>query len=1142
MFLKSTHHLVPGIVFLSGLLLVASCEADKSYDLDSKPIDLSMTLVEEGVSVSLGDSEKISLGQLINSAGESINDVIKTNENGEYFLKYDGAVSLNDRLAELDLANLAVIDGISLGKQEFEYKIGDFDPDKFKVPAGEYKIKRELDGIDIVNVKTQSISASAEGLGYKAGLDQYKDVVTGNEALDLSTSIGEIPYNEVLLEKATVSEFVAAWPMETVPVPKEYLPDIKLQEKEVAIAMEPVVLDENITKISNVKVNSNAKLVIDIKLNNVCFTQGSIVPAVKLDFSKVLKLKNVEGNIIDLSSITLTNAGEWKGSGEYVVEGLVQDEFEGSISLGEKVKVSGEVKVNDAVTTKTKFAQTQGDMSLSIVAHFTDFTIESADLAIKADPVTPSETVSLGDYEDFELPPSIDDVKTIILDETKPFKFKITPSNLDIFKQINLPYTFTFNFPSNIIVKDAVDGKLTFSGDFANGAVEKEIVIQELRPTVKNKMLSLKANVEISANVTPQNIVINSANIPTSADKDLSLEVSFEGTPVIKDYQIQLGDNDEEVKLNDTLELDADGLGDFSNIRITAEGSPVLTIGFQIPSVKEHTLKPGSNGLTISLPDVMVFDASGIDSKYNFNEATNSITLRDAFPKQVSLPIKGLLVKPIKENGKTIIRSAYSADGSISIPPAEVSQSDLEDTFGQEVSLSISVPEIKAKSISLDEQLKFDIDERFKLTVKNLPEQLKRIDEIVLDEVYATMEAAFDGLPTSGESPVNVDLTVTLPDFVAPNVIPIKGGIVNGKLTAQPVKIEKLYGLDLTANPEIEGNIVIAGSITLDGATINLAELKSEVKVTIDASIQNQNGKLAVKKASGMFEYNIEEETSLSLDDIPAELKGDNLCLDLANPVMNIELSSNLGIPMTASLELIPYVAGQPVEANKIVLENVALPYSTDPDKTDVKKYSICKAASSAAAGHEFLAADITGILRELPDDIKVKLSANIDPARTSILIPSATYTMDINYGIEVPLAFGDKFFFSTDTEFDLSGAQSITSYGNFAITANVLNQTPLNVAVSLSIVDAEGTVIPQVISGQTVNAQELSILPAAEKALSHIEFYLSPKSGSKAISKAKINLMVKALPNVVFKESDCLQISNVVVKLPDGITINPNE
>ncbi|MBQ9462379.1 MAG: hypothetical protein IJU68_01825 [Bacteroidales bacterium] len=1114
MFFERNRLTLPAAVLLAGILALSACTKDKNYEINPSDLDLTMTLLGDGVTIPIGNSNEITLGSLINSAGEGLNDYIKTGNNGELILSYSSNASLSDQIESLDIANMAVIDGVSFS-DDFSYHIGDFDASAFNIGAKNYDLKVKFNGMDVLDVKTKEISATADGLNFHAGLDKYKDVISGNADLNLAESIGDILYEQGIIQKATLSNAAAVYPLEEIPVTKELIPDIELAKQDVPLKVDPIKLDDNVTAMTNIETNPNAKLNITLKVINPCLSEGEMTPDINLDFTKLLRIKG--GSMLNLKDMKLSSGNGWTLTKAFDVEGLVKTDYEDAFSLNDVVPVTGKVSVSDgAKTTKTIINGMAGDVTVSITARFSDLTIDSADIAVKTDPFNLQDNISFSELEDTQLPGGIEDVKKIILDETKPLKLRITPKNLDRLKQKNLLYKFTLDFPSSMTVDGTTAGKLTFSGDLANGAVEENIVIRELVPTVSGGKLSLDANVAVTAEVEPKNLVLNSAYLPATPEQDLSFTVAIEGTPVIKDYMLVLGNYEEKADLSEKLEFDANGLGDFGGVHIIPEGSPAIVINFDMPSIKGISLTPGKDGIKVVLPDIMVFDASAIAPELSFNASENSITIRNSFPNQITLPLKELYAKPEIIGGQNKIVSAFTASGNVAIPSAEVSQADLKESFGSDIGLTIAVPEIKARSISLDDDLSFDVNQKFNLIIKNLPKELKKINEVVLDEVYANLEASFSGLPATDDSPYLAYITVTLPDFIVPNVIPLKGEIKDGKLSATPVKIEKLANIEPNGDT-IESEIIIEGKISADGSKINLATLKPDITASISASIQDKNGKIAVTSATGQFTYELEEKTSIDLRDMPAELRSESTVLDMANPQIDLKMTTNLGIPLIASIDIVPFRAGAEVSEGIVSLKDIRLPYSTDATKKATETFTINDNLSS--------------LLKHFPDSLQMRIKATVDPGVESRLETTAKYILDLDYGLVVPLEFGKDFSFSTSTELDLSGAASLTDLGDFGIKGQVLNDSPLNLNVKIDLLDENGTEIPQ---------SKTSSINIAGASTSDVEFYLSPADRTKKVSKARLNIKVTAIPDKPVKETDRIQFKNLVAVAPEGITVKP--
>jgi len=1125
-------------LLLSGLLiLVAACTDDPLYDINNISVDPSITVFDDGITLPVGTTAKISLDSLMKLAGQDFDVYFKEAENGELAVNIRDTATLDDRIKKMDIASMASIDGVSF-TEDFQYHVGSFNADDFSIDGKTYELKVPFDGIDVVDVKSKPISALAEGLTFHAGLDKYKDVVTGNEDLDLGKKIGDLDYDYLVVERSEIDAHAAGVPTEVVAIPKTVVDDMDFPEQTATLHMDNIVLDEKITGIHNIKTNPDAKVTVCMSLENVCFTGGQVTPDINLNFDG--KLKIAGGNVVNIKDIVLNAENGWSGSKSYSILGLEKTDYYYSISLDEQIPVSGHIIIADPVTTKTKLAQTSGDIRLRIELKFSDFVIESADLDISSDTIDLSDKVSFGEFNDTQLPEQIEDVIYVELDETQPLKLKVVPKNLDKLKPEKLNYTFTMHFPESFVVEGAVNGQLSYAGDLVGGPAEIPVPIKEIRPTVKDRKLSVDSEVTVTATVLPKNMSLNSAEIPQNKEQDLSFTVTLEGTPVIKDYRIKLKDYDEDADLSEPLEIEVKGLGDFSGARVIPEGTPVIVVNLDVPSINGLSFSPGKNGLTIGIPNFLILDADGIDQSLNFNAEANTITLRNEFPAQISLPIKELVVKPETVGGKKKIISAYTATGGVTIPGTELSQSDLKASFGSDVGLSIVFPSIKAASIVLDESFSFDVNQKFDLTISNLPEELKSVDEVILDEVYLNLEAVFDGLPS--KSPFNVDLTITLPSFITPNSIPIKGSVENRKLKITPVKLEKLSGLVVPPEGVIKDELSLAGTISASGTDIDLTELKPDVTATLTASLQNSEGKLAISKASGHFSYNLSESTTIKLDELPDMLKDGSVCLDLLNPSLALDIISNIGIPLTTTMELVPYRNDKPM-GNSIKLENVVMPYTPSSAEKAKRRYYICNTDEGLPAGYEYLKADITSLIKEIPDSVVVNIDAAISDAVTAVVEPKAEYHFDIAFEINVPLSFGEDFKLASEIEIPLDGVDAITSIGTFGFKGLFLNETPLKIAkLSIDLLDSESVLIP--LKEGYDNSAPLKPRPDLDPAgsLSDFEFYLAPADLSRKIAKGRIKFEIGARPNQILKKTDCIQLRNMVVVAPEGITISSNE
>ena len=425
----------------------------------------------------------------------------------------------------------------------------------------------------------------------------------------------------------------------------------------------------------------------------------------------------------------------------------------------------------------------------------------------------------------------------------------------------------------------------------------------------------------------------------------------------------------------------------------------------------------------------------------------------------------------------------------------------------------------------------YDVNYAYSATIKDFPSELTKLDEVIFDDVYLNLEAIFENLPTGPKAAFDVDLTVGLPEYIKPNTIAVKGTVSDRKFTLDPVRLEKIAGVEIPESGELEVEITVDGCISASSEETDISVFKKDIIMTVNASLQNSDGKIAIAKAKGVFSYDFHQVTTVQLGELPDALKDDRMCIDLTNPRISLDINTNIGIPLRGSLEIVPYCDDQPVTENIITLENVVLPYSASASEDVAKGFCICNNKSSVPEGYEFIQADLSKILKQVPDSIQIRIDGNAGGGVLSVGEPKAEYKFDVDYGITVPLSFGEDFSMTAETEIDLSSIQKITALGDFGITGKIVNETPLSLSVKLDILDGDGKIIPQ---------SKENTISIDGKGESDIEFFISPSDKSRAIAKARLTISITAVSDEAVKPSECLQLVDLVAVIPEGITIDP--
>lgn len=1122
------------------LLLVTACSVVQEYDTTIDKVDTQVTLFEKGLSVPLGSSNKIILSSLLNSSGQDLSEFLKTDQDGVLVLNYGGNTSLDDQIQQLKLGEMAQTDAIVIQK-DFTYKFENFDPDKFTIAGDQVNVDIQLEEVNSVDMTIAPMNTNLDNLGFKAGLNKYKDVVNGNQDLNLSNKLTDLGYHRSV-EKlpALTAAAIAFAPYGNnyvFNIEKELLPDVTVDATNINVKVNPITLHDDITAIKNITLSPNAQMTLSLTLTNPFITAGTLVPDVDLDLSSVFNIQG--GSVLDLSSLELSDANGWHASQTYNVTGLTTTEYGSTISIDENIVLGGTVYINGAKTTINQLAQS-GSMDFDLSISFSNLTINSADVSVKnIDFDLEPEAIVIGNNEPYNVPDDIKDVKEVTMDQTSPLVLTITPSNLNRLKSKSFPYTIVLQFPEEVEVKDAVGGTLTFNGNLKDGAVSHNIVIKSYHPTVTDKKVSVNAQVNVTAEVHAQNLEISSSQIPSTEAQDIAVAVSLTGTPVISDVIVTTNDIKKDTAHQDNLVFNAEGLDGLGAFTITPAGTPTLVIDFNLPSIPGLEIVPatGADAVTLVLPDLFEFDTTGLPASAVFHGESHSISLQNSVPAQISLPIKKINANPVKAPGDDVakVTTSYSVSGKILIRSTEagVKQSDLAAVSGHQFGIVVNIPDITAQSVDMEDGLCFNVSEKYDMSFELGAEgHITSLEEVLLDNVNFNLAATFEGLPDMGDNDhFYADLVIALPAFIEPNEIPVKGYVVNNQLEPQnPVPMIRLKNIDLSQSETIQDEVTVTGTISAEGNNISLDSIQSDIVGHIDASISGAGGKINITSAKGVFNYLINEQTNVDLaDESLAALKQEGVNMDLADPQITLDLTTNLGVAMKGDITIVPVIGGEPREASKVEVKGITLPYSESASKTAAKSFVICEQAATAPEGYTVLEAEVCKLLSPLPDQLRITINAEVDRDVNSIVEKEGQYTFNIAYAINAPLAFGADFHFSTEQTMDLSSIAQFTSYGKFGIKGQAVNDSPLNLNLELVLLDAQEEVIPQTTP---------CILNITGAQTSNIEFMLSPQDKKAKISKGKLVITVTAVPGLALKEDSSLQLKNLVANAPEGITL----
>ncbi len=326
----------------------------------------------------------------------------------------------------------------------------------------------------------------------------------------------------------------------------------------------------------------------------------------------------------------------------------------------------------------------------------------------------------------------------------------------------------------------------------------------------------------------------------------------------------------------------------------------------------------------------------------------------------------------------------------------------------------------------------------------------------------------------------------------------------------------------------IKKNVTISGKVSVSNCVTNKATLEASenMKLTLVVSYID----IDVKRIEGIFDYDIQDITKyVTLDSIPDLFRKEGVCFDLTNPSLNINMTSNLGIPMYGNMNIEPYKVGADISF-AVVDKSFELPYSTDSGKSATSSLTI--------EGDE-----MGNLIKFVPDRLDFRVSAQIDETKTSIIDLDAEYFMDMEHEIIIPLSFGEDFIISLSDTIDVTDVNlnQLLENGGLKLYAEVNNAMPLQFDMTLELLD---------FSGQAVDVDPIvcKIAPGGKDGaaqVSNVEMFMvvNENSSIPQVGNIKISfdLSSGSAADIPITDKSYIE-AKLAVELPEGITISSEE
>lgn len=1138
----------PRVPFLIlALLGLASC-VNEAYDIDN--LNTEITVAQSGLALPVGNTKQLQVKDLIKDLD---GDVLSLLDGGAYAIRMSEKMDLSENLP--DLNDMLKINDISID-ETFRFDIGAINSEDLTIDGQD--ITQEIDFGNYVDTGLE-IQSQTERRSetIMLGVAEYARKI---QDIDLSAALPDAEMNStVSFRMPSVSGNYTP----TFPFP-EQTQTMDETATDLHIGFDSPDQEGNISRICDLKMSGTSRMTIKATITGHEFiTSGDVCANLAVDFGGLFEFAGMDSAEIGIEW-TFNSENDFTVTKDYAVSAINidADNWNGSsFSQTNVLKTRGTLTIKDATTSTTAINNYNGEgLNVNISISFSDFAVESATMDINGISVTETVTVPVS-LAGIDLPDYVSGIEEVIFSESSSIDMELGLENID---DPNLDVTVNslgLKFPERLSVKNSETGEFSFENiDLRNGFGQTFYLASLNLPEPVDGEIKWDDEMTITAKATVSGKGVNSANFPATDAEDCAIKTNATVTFQIEDWTAKVNDFDvdfETINQDFTQELNGD-VADYGTLTIHPEGTPAVSVTLDIPELALGIV-PGSRNITVRFPEFIRF--KNIDKSYNFDETTNTLVFTDEIPENIILDIDKIVVTPKKVEGSDSYRieGAFSVEGNIGIKEGLVSGKDIEAIGASKIEIKASIPEITAASLDINE-FGMDINEIFRATLlkaDELPDDIKilGLSEALLDNTTAEFDIRITGLPDVGEDKdIDIELDIALPKElvladdgrVNGNILTISGKVdkKDGSVDIAPITVSAidLSEYDFGKGEDLVEEITVNGRFSVDEPNIDLSTLNGTVNARIIAGI---NG-ISFKKVTGRIDYKLDETSeSVSLKDMPDMLKDEKFNLDFYNPYITLKATTNMGIPLTGDISVVPVRGGTADESEKIEFE-LNMDGSESSAETETVTYFIAAKQDGCPADYTFIETpNIKKLISRIPDEIKVSFNAGTDSSKDCVIEPSADYAFDVEYEFVCPLEFGEDLNLEiSDTIRGLDGVIAKALKDNtIKIGGMITNSLPLQLELQVELLDDQDKAVPlksparQTISScnsdGSANTSEMSlelvtVSSAAEASISSIRMTFIVTSGN--------------VSGIAVTEDMFVQATGLKLLLPEGITIDINE
>lgn len=1054
------------ILVISIFQLFHSCQ-DPLYDL-SKDIDTEIAVGGDFLTIPIGSTDTIRLSSFLSSDDLSFLEVM---EDGGYGLKIADSLYVSDLLKDLDKSKLKFED--YLFTENTSISFGDISLEAFKINGFS---KRDSMDLNIPEMEIGDIAPTvAIAQQFSVGLSDFALTSEMENIADLNNNVSNSDI------------FVNVYPLNEVTEPTVH-PEGDFSTPEPLVLMDQqgnplqvkvnysIKVPDGVKNIYEIELEPGASLEITMEVKGAAdaLKQGKFTPNISIDPTNLFKFSpfpvRPNDKITFQEEDALTNFNSYKKVKSYPITSLhnLPLAINNAIDIEKLITVTGKLAFSGTIAANKAYDLKFVDLEINVVVKGVKVKNMDFDIPTFKTSLNGESTIKI---EESGLPSQVKSINKIYFGKTAGstqatnLKLQFTPSNMQTLTSLDYKIEkLNITFPDGFVVSGLAGQTYPATFSPTTGfTVDLNLSEIDLSTTpINNGVLywegAIKYNGELSVNGRINSSALDNVNpiVNLTSQSAIKLLSSTVTTNVINE---QIDPNELNIDLNvdiaeQVARLNTINIKDGATIRVNIK-QPTLPLPIK------------ANNLAIEFSEMFEFlPQTGLSN--------NKFTIDGNIPEFIELKLKALHINKDLTNGKLAISEKIKISGGIRLESGVVNSDEIANISGKKLFTEAIVSDLLIASTSVDMktlEASYNDSTSINMQINDIPEQIASLDSIILKSGSSiALDINLANLPNLGSSPLNASIKISFPKLLvfapgqvnANNEMIIQEPIVNQKLSKtillRGLKFDgKALGGKLVIDEKINFNV----AVRVENPTLNSEDLDNDpINVGVKVTLKG----LEFQKVYGKF--NVELDEDLNIDniafDLPDMLKGDDVMLDIANPVLTLSTESNIGIPVNAQLNLTKYRGGS-LQTNDKLSVNFTLPKANTAAEIVKTNYWVSPTQDGKPAEYTYLATDLQNLFKPLPDSVKVEIKPTIDNSVQHLIDLQAMYSLKVKYGINVPFKFGKDLSITikdTIDNVDLGLDENDVKSGKIELLGKILNSIPLNLELQMLFTDANFNIL----------------------------------------------------------------------------------